>query len=99
MLFTETIRQEIGTRLKQARENAGYVSAKEFCQKNNLPLSPYLASEKGEAVINALQLLEYSQKLQVSMSWVVLGVLIEKFPSDIKNQKNPKHRKNKTQPT
>ena len=73
MLPVETLREEIGIRLKQARERAGYVSAEEFCQKNNLPLESYSAFEKGEVVIKATQLLDYSAKLQVSVFWILLG--------------------------
>ncbi len=79
MLTEMTLRKEIGIRLKQAREKAGYISAKEFCQKNNLPLEPYFAYEKGEAIIKISQVLKYSEKLHVSVSWLILGVFSEKF--------------------
>jgi hypothetical protein len=78
MLSEMTLRKEIGMRLKQARENAGYISAKEFCQKNNLPLEPYFTYERGEGVIKISQVLNYSEKLHVSVSWLILGVLSEK---------------------
>ncbi|MCC2667018.1 MAG: hypothetical protein K0S63_934 [Gammaproteobacteria bacterium] len=78
MLSEMTLRKEIGMRLQQARENAGYISAKEFCQRNNLSLEPYFAYEKGESVIKISQLLSYSERLQVSVSWLILGVLSEK---------------------
>jgi transcriptional regulator with XRE-family HTH domain len=72
--YAKALRKEIGRRLKQAREKAGYVSPDEFCERNNLSLASYWAFEAGETSIKISCLLDYSKKLQVSVSWLILGV-------------------------
>jgi hypothetical protein len=74
----------------QAREDTGYVSAGAFCQKNNLPLEPYLAHGKGEASIKISQMVDYSEKFQVSGSWLILGIGSEKFPTKTEKSKTLK---------
>jgi len=73
------LRKEIGTRLEQARKTAGYASADQFCQKNNLETEPYLACEAGTIGILASQALKYSEKLRVSISWLMTGTLLKDF--------------------
>lgn len=67
------IRKEIAGRLKQAREQAGYTSAAEFCKKNNLLLNEYLIYEKGEKAIKFSKIRDYAKLLQVSLEWLFIG--------------------------
>jgi transcriptional regulator with XRE-family HTH domain len=82
---TKALRKEIGLRLKQAREKAGYVSPEDFCERNNLSLALYLAWEAGETNVKMSHILRYSKKLRVSVSWLMLGALAEKSHQKIKN--------------
>jgi len=70
---TVTTRQEIAARLKQAREKAGYSSVEDFCEKNQLPFTSYVAFERGETVIKSSQAARYCKLLNISLHWLLLG--------------------------
>lgn len=67
------IKREMGSRLKQAREKAGFSIPQEFCTKHNLPVEIYLQHENGERGIKASNAQEYCKLLQVSMDWLIIG--------------------------
>lgn len=73
MLPIVKTRQSIATRLKQACEKAGYLSAEDFCKKNQLSLPLYLAYEQGKAVIKFSQAVRYCRLLNISLHWLLLG--------------------------
>jgi hypothetical protein len=63
----------IAERLKEARKNAGYVSAVVFVEKNGLSLSTYRHHENGTRGFGTNQLLEYSKMLGVHPAWLMTG--------------------------
>ncbi len=71
-MSTINARQEIAARLKQAREKAGYLSAKDFCEKNQLPFS-YIAFEQGKTAIKSSHAARYCKLLTISLHWLLLG--------------------------
>lgn len=70
---SKNTRKDIADRLKKAREKAGYASAKNFCQKNVLPLDPYLTHEKGEMPIGSSKALRYCKLLRLSLHELLVG--------------------------
>ncbi len=78
-MSTTNARKEIAARLKQARERAGYFSAKDFCEKNQLP-SSYIALEKGEIAIKSSHVARYCKLLTISLHWLLLGEKSIKLP-------------------
>lgn len=85
MLPIVKTRQSTAARLKQAREKAGYLSAADFCEKNQLSLAPYLACEQGEMVIKSSQAARYCRLLNISLHWLLLGEE-KKTPTQNKNR-------------
>ncbi len=79
MLGQIQVRKEIAERLKQARIAAGYVSAEEFSEKNNLSIKEYLLHEEGIVVIRASHALHYCSLLNVSIQWLMLGKVWEEM--------------------
>ncbi len=73
MLGQVQIREEIATRLKQARINAGFESVENFCQKNGLAMPQYSAHEDGSKSLKASQAMQYCKLLRVSLHWLILG--------------------------
>jgi transcriptional regulator with XRE-family HTH domain len=67
------LRKEIGDRLKQAREKAGFVLAKDFCDKHKFALDLYLSYEKGDVPVKASQVLKYCKILRVTLQWLMVG--------------------------
>lgn len=67
------IRKEISTRLQQARETAGYATAKDFCSQHNLAIDIYTKHETGERSIKASFAQQYCKLLNVSLNWLLLG--------------------------
>jgi ribosome-binding protein aMBF1 (putative translation factor) len=67
------IKQEISSRLKQARESNGYQSAEDFCQKHKISLEVYLQQEKGELSVKASHALQYCKLLGISLNWLLVG--------------------------
>lgn len=66
-------RQDIGTRLAQARLEAGYVTAKEFSDKNGIPQPTYWSHETGKRRPDDDTLAFYAARLGVSPQWLILG--------------------------
>ncbi len=71
--MTETI-NKTGLRLKQARIQAGYHTAKEFYEKFQLTPSTYTAHESGRNPLNQKTAKRYAELLDVSDSWLLAGV-------------------------
>ncbi|MCK4870979.1 MAG: helix-turn-helix transcriptional regulator [Gammaproteobacteria bacterium] len=65
--------QAISSRLKQARETAGYNSARQFSEKNNLPKTTYWQHENGKRSISASYVYEYARALGVTLNWLIAG--------------------------
>lgn len=63
-----------GLRLKQARVQAGYRTAKEFYEKFQLKPSTYTAHEAGRNPLNHKTARKYAQLLNVSESWLLAGI-------------------------
>ena len=69
------LRKEIAGRLKQARENAGYKSAQDFCEANQLSYTDYLSYESGSKSIKISKAKSYAKLLNVSLMWLLVGDL------------------------
>lgn len=67
------IKKEMGERLKQARENAGYAIPQDFCTKHDLPLEAYLQHESGERGIKASNAQQYCKLLKITLDWLIIG--------------------------
>lgn len=59
------LNQKLAKKLKDARIHAGYVTAKDFSQKNNLPYTTYAQHESGKRCLSARIILKYSKLLKV----------------------------------
>ena len=70
---SKNTRKDVAARLKQAREKAGYASAKDFCQKNGLSLEIYLTHERGEIPIGSSKALRYCRLLRLSLHELLVG--------------------------
>lgn len=64
---------EIAKRLRAARKAAGYKSAKDFANRQNMPASTYSQHETGKRSINAELIINYSSILKVDPSWMLTG--------------------------
>jgi len=73
MLGQIQVRKEIAERLQQARVTAGYTSAEDFCEKNNLCLKDYQRHEEGNLVLRASQAMRYCELLSISLHKLMLG--------------------------
>lgn len=67
------VRHQIAERLKIARQRAGFTSAELFCQQHQMNAAQYQSQEAGEVTIPASQLIEYAEKLHMSLSYLLLG--------------------------
>lgn len=64
---------EICQRLKQARMTSGFLTAKEFAEKNQLKISTYTLHEAGTRQMS-LEIIElYCQLLKINMNWLLTG--------------------------
>jgi hypothetical protein len=61
-------------RLKTARMAAGYKTATEFCEKNQIPLSTYNMHETGKRKIMPDVAEKYSNILKLNTGWLLTGV-------------------------
>jgi len=66
-------RKIIAERLIAAREQAGYPSAKAFCERHNHSLEQYRQHEAGEKPLKLLNALHYGKHLNVSVRWLLIG--------------------------
>ena len=62
-----------GIRLKMARVAAGFKSAKEFCEKHNIPSSTYSLHETGRRNLRVKIAEKYAGLLDVSTAWLLTG--------------------------
>jgi hypothetical protein len=67
------IRKLIAERLKKARVSAGYKTAGDFCRDFAVDPKLYVRHEEGKSAIKASQAVLYSQRLRVSLFWLMLG--------------------------
>lgn len=65
--------KKIGERLKLARIQANYSSAKLFALKNNIPYVTYSQYEAGKRRISADSILKFSKLLNISATWLLTG--------------------------
>lgn len=66
--------QEIAARLKQARIKAGYRTAREFCDKNDIKQPTYSNHENGKRGLKRPVAKHYAALLGVSDQWLLDGV-------------------------
>lgn len=64
---------EISKRLKKARVDAGYRSARAFAQKNDFQYITYSQHEAGKRKIRAETIVTYAEKLNVDPAWLFTG--------------------------
>jgi transcriptional regulator with XRE-family HTH domain len=65
---------KLGARLRAARKAAGYKTAKEFVEKNNIPASTYSQHETGSRKKPNDKILKtYSELLKISFEWLKTG--------------------------
>jgi transcriptional regulator with XRE-family HTH domain len=67
------IKQEMGERLKKAREKAGYTSASEFCKEHSFTVEHYQEHEIGQRGIKASFAQRYCKALKIPLDWLILG--------------------------
>lgn len=67
------IKKEMGERLKQAREKAGYHSTDEFCKTHNIVKDHYDEHEAGQRGLKASYAQRYAKALNVTLDWLILG--------------------------
>lgn len=67
--MTKSIRDRIAQRLQQARKEAGFVTAKEFAEKHDIPQPTYAMHEKGTRGLRPETLRHYAELLGKSDSW------------------------------
>ncbi|MBN9287187.1 MAG: hypothetical protein BGO43_02100 [Gammaproteobacteria bacterium 39-13] len=71
---TPNLKSKICERLKLARTEAGFNTAKEFALLNNLKISTYNLHEAGTRSM-ALEIIEqYAQILKINVSWLLTGI-------------------------
>lgn len=75
MLGQIQLRKEIASRLRRARENAGYGSAEGFCETYGILVNDYFRHESGSQSIKASQAILYCRLLKVSLHWLMIGGL------------------------
>lgn len=73
MKTSSQIKKEMGQRLKEAREKAGFLTAENFCTNNSIAIEHYLSHENGKIGIKASEALNYCRILKIPMHWLILG--------------------------
>ena len=63
----------LGTRLRYARELAGYATAKDAAKVMGLPVSTYIGHENGSRGYPAKRATEYAYQFKVSEEWLLFG--------------------------
>lgn len=69
----KSVRGIIAQRLKAARENAGYVSAADFCAKHHFVLEQYQPHEEGKKAMIFSEIRQYCAALPISICFLMLG--------------------------
>ncbi len=65
------LKNEIAIRLKQARQNNGYKSARSFANTFNIPFSTYAQHESGYRSISTDCLMNYCSLLKIDPMWLI----------------------------
>src|SRR5690606_10680712 len=60
-------------RLRQAREAAGFQTAKEAAEAMGIPVSTYIGHENGHRGFPAQRAPQYARKFKVSEEWLLYG--------------------------
>lgn len=68
------LKPKICERLKRARMEAGFETAKEFAEKNNLKISTYTLHEAGTRNMSIEVTEFYSQLLNINVEWLLTGI-------------------------
>ena len=76
-------------RLKQAREAAGFATAKDAAEAMGMPVSTYIGHENGHRGFPAKTAPQYARKFKVSEEWLLFGKGAE--ASDIADPAIPAH--------
>lgn len=71
---TPILRYHICTRLKQARFEAGYTTAKAFCEKHQLKHSTYTLHEAGTRCMSFAVIERYAALLHINSTWLLTGL-------------------------
>lgn len=77
MLGQKQVKKEIGKRLKQAREKAGFTLPRDFCAKHKLTEEQYIPHENGIRAMKATDIMLYCKLLNISIQWLLLGEELE----------------------
>jgi len=68
------LKSKICERLKQARIEAGYLTAKSFSERNDVKISTYALHEAGTRSMSFEIIEHYSKLLGINASWLLTGV-------------------------
>ncbi|HRE32588.1 MAG TPA: S24 family peptidase [Candidatus Berkiella sp.] len=68
------LKSKICERLKRARQEAGYSTAKSFSERNNVKISTYALHEAGTRSMSFEIIEHYSQLLDINASWLLTGI-------------------------
>lgn len=72
-----TSTKSISERLKNARKAAGYKSAKQFAQKNNIPPTTYSQHEASKRSLSIEVAKRYCEYLNINLCWLLTGETTE----------------------
>lgn len=64
---------QIAERLRTARKNAGFRTAKDFAMFHDIPVSTYSQHETGKRNITPEIIITYCAKLEINPNWLLLG--------------------------
>lgn len=68
------LKSKICERLKRARQEAGYATAKSFSERNNVKISTYALHEAGTRSMSFEIIEHYSKLLDINASWLLTGI-------------------------
>lgn len=69
----QTLRLQIADRLKEARKNAGYKSARQFAITHGIPPRTYQKHESGFSEMNLTTMVTYCSILNITLLWLQTG--------------------------
>lgn len=81
--MSNKLTEQIASRLRDARIDSGFKSAKDFANSHDIPASTYSQHETGKRSINAELILNYSKLLQINPYWLLTGKGSTKLESTI----------------
>lgn len=70
----QKLKSKICERLKQARIEAGYVTAKSFSERNNVKISTYALHEASTRSMSFEIIEHYAKLLDINTSWLLTGI-------------------------